>query len=192
MGTLVRLSAAALASLVMAAAPTQAVGPSQKDVSADPKALAIHLASEAAGSPAILEAVKEQNVRTLNQLLPEIRQAELAWRTTKGVDAKMRALMESPCAGALRALQGRSTRIADVTLLDTRGVVVCMTSRAAHFHWGEQPEFSHAFNGSLGGVFVGKPVFDEAAGDYVVPVSVPVVAGRQAIGVISLRVLAAQ
>jgi hypothetical protein len=190
-----KLSVAMLAAVALAAgglaAPAGAVSPGrQRTSAAEMSSLAAGLAREAAAAVPLVEAVKAQNARKAS--LSEIHRIDAAWSTTRGIDPRMRALMEGPCASALRAFQARGARVASAALLDAQGTTVCMTSKVPHYWWGEQVEFVYAFNNGAGQIWVGKPTYDEGVGDYVVPVVVPLMSGGRAIGAVSLNLLAGQ
>jgi hypothetical protein len=186
---LVAMLATAALTAAGLAAPAGAVSPGrQRTSAADLDPVAAELMKAAGGASALVEAVKAHNARKTP--LREIQRIDAAWAATRGVDARMRALMEGPCASALRAFQARTARVASAALLDGQGTTVCMTSRFPHYYWGEQVEFVYALNNGAGQVWVGKPTFDEGVGDYVVPVMVPLMAGGKAIGAVSLSLLA--
>jgi hypothetical protein len=181
---------AALAALLCAASAAAAATSWRQGGGPAAHGLAVEFAREAAGTPSVMEALRAANGRRLP--LPEIQRIDAAWAATRGVDARMQALMEGPCAAGLKAVQAKSGKVAGAALLDAQGTVVCMTSKAEHYYWGEQIDFAYAFNNGLGQVYLGKATFDEAAGDYVVPAMAPVMSGGKAIGAVSLRLMVGQ
>ncbi len=147
---------------------------------------AVALAKEIAADPAVVAAVKSQNAKHVP--LDEIQKIDKAWMATKGIDDRMKALMESDCAKALKRMQASHREIAEAFVMDDQGANVCMTNKTSDYWQGDEAKWKESFKGGQGAVFVDKPAFDESAQAYVVQVSAPVMSGGRAIGAVTVGV----
>jgi hypothetical protein len=187
----VRGFAVAAALALAAATPAGAVGPSQVQVQVDAKTVAAEMARELGSGAATAQLARwadAQNNRRLPQ--QELQAIEAVWRASRATDSRVKERLEGPCVGALRSVTGSFRGVASAALLDAHGAVVCATTRTERFYFGEQPEFAQAVRGS--GHSVGRAVFDDGAGEYVVPVVVPVVHGGKVVGAVKLNVMSGQ
>lgn len=146
----------------------------------------IALAKEIAADPAVVAAVKSQNAKKIP--LAEIQRIDKVWIETKGVDDRMKALMENDCAKALKRTQAAHREIAEAFVMDDQGANVCMTNKTSDYWQGDEAKWRESFKGGQGGVLVDKPAFDESAQAYLVQVSVPVMSGNKAIGAVTVGV----
>ncbi len=147
---------------------------------------AVALAKAIAADPAVVAAVRSQNGKQVP--LQEIQRIDKIWMATRGIDERMKALMENDCAKALKRIQQTHREIAEAFVMDDRGANVCMTNKTSDYWQGDEAKWKEAFRGGQGGVLVDQPAFDESAQAYVAQVSVPVTSGGRAIGAVTIGV----
>jgi len=134
----------------------------------------------------IVEAVKAENAK--GRTLAQIKDLDAKWMATPGLNADMKALMESPCGKFLVDLQKSSPYFLEIFVMDNQGANVAMTDKTSDYWQGDEAKFQKAFNGGAGAVFIDAVKFDESAQAYLVQVSVPVMDGDQAIGAITIGI----
>jgi len=136
--------------------------------------------------PVIVEAVKAENAKS--KTLAQIKDRDTKWMATPGLDADMKALMESPCGRFLGDLQKSNPYFLEIFVMDNQGANVAMTDKTSDYWQGDEAKFQKSFNGGTGAVFVDAVKFDESAQAYLVQISVPVMDGDQAIGAITMGI----
>ncbi|MFH1985319.1 MAG: hypothetical protein ABIL58_26070 [Pseudomonadota bacterium] len=136
--------------------------------------------------PVIVAAVVAQNAK--GQTLDQIKDMDGKWKATPGIADYMKAIMESPCATHLRAVQGGAPYFAEIFVMDNQGANVAMTDKTSDYWQGDEAKFQKSFAGGAGAVFVDEVEFDDSAQAYLVQVSVPVVDGGKAIGAITFGI----
>lgn len=145
---------------------------------------AVATARRIAADPAVVAAVKARNARKVP--LAEIQRVDGAWRATRGPDERMRVLMDNDCARALKGAQAARREISEAFVMDDRGANVCMTNRTSDYWQGDEAKWKESFGRSA--AFVDEPAYDESAQAYLVQVSVPVMAGGEAIGAVTVGI----
>ena len=68
---------------------------------------------------------------------------------------------------------------------DSRGALVCMSSRTSDYYQGDEEHFVRAWAGGAGGRFVAASHRDESMGLEMVHIAVPVRSGGRAVGVLT-------
>jgi len=137
-------------------------------------------------SPVIVKEVSNQNSRNLN--MDEVKRNDDRWRSTRGIAEFMRPLMNSQCAGYLRAIQKSKKYFMDITVVDSRGVSVAMSEKTREYWHRDREFFTQVMNGAEGSLFVGDMEFDTSLQIYMVHVGVPVYEGDRVIGAISIGI----
>ncbi len=134
--------------------------------------------------PAIVAAVRAQNAKAVS--VAELKKINAAW-SAGGEEQLAISMLQGPCADRLHQFvsQGAFT---EAFVMDERGANACMTNRTTYYWRGEMPKFQKAFDNGKGAVFIDEPKWDESAKARLVQVSVPVVDGGKAIGVLTVGV----
>lgn len=135
-----------------------------------------------AKNPVVIAAVRAENAKGTS--LAEIKDRHKKWLATPGVDAFMNSLMTNDCAKTLLSWQKEAPYLVEIFVKDNQGANVAMTNKTTNYYHGDKDKFTKSFNHGEGAVFVSDVQFDESSQTYVVQVSVPVMDGKAAIGVI--------
>jgi hypothetical protein len=134
----------------------------------------------------IVAAVRAENAR--RKTLDQIRAADEKWKTTPGIDAVMKSLMESECGRHLKALQSTRKAVVDLFAMDNQGAVVAMTNKTSDYWQGDEDKFTKSYNGGTGGLHVSDILFDEGIQSYVVQASFPVKDNGRVIGAVTVGI----
>jgi hypothetical protein len=135
---------------------------------------------------AILGAVREQNA--LNISLSRIRSIDISWMTATEPDARMQTLLKNPCAKSLQASTAARAGYREAFVMDNQGALVCMTRKTSDYWQGDEDKWTKGFAEGRGGVYVSEPELDESTGVKLIHISVPIMDGGKAIGVISVGI----
>lgn len=135
---------------------------------------------------AILKAVREQN--GLNVPLSRIRSIDISWMTATAPDPRMLALLKNPCAKSLLAFTSARSGYREAFVMENQGALVCMTRRTSDYWQGDEDKWRKGFAEGRGAVFVSEPQRDESTGARLVHVSVPIMDGGKAIGVLTVGI----
>jgi hypothetical protein len=135
---------------------------------------------------AILKAVREQNA--LNVPLSRIRSIDISWMTSKEPDPRMQALLKNPCSKSLQGFTKARAEYREAFVMENQGALVCMTRKTSDYWQGDEDKWRKSFAEGRGAVFVSEPQLDESTGARLVHVSVPILDGGKAIGVISVGI----
>ena len=82
----------------------------------------------------------------------------------------------------------RSFELGEAFVTDRRGAIVCAAQTTSDYWQGDEPKFVNAFKEGRGATFIDRPRFDESANANVAHISVPVMDGGKAIGVVVVGV----
>ncbi len=134
--------------------------------------------------PAIVAAVRAQNARNVS--VAELKKVNAAW-SAGGEEPLAISLAQGPCTDRLRQFLGQGS-FTEAFVMDARGANACMTNRTSYYWRGEMPKFRKAYDEGKGAIFIDEPKFDESAKARLVQVSVPVMDGAKAIGVLTVGV----
>lgn len=135
---------------------------------------------------AILKAVREQNA--LDVPLSRIRSIDISWMTSVEPDPRMQALLKNPCAKSLQAFTAARPEYREAFVMENQGALVCMTRKTSDYWQGDEDKWRKSFAEGRGAVFVTEPKLDESTGVRLIHVSVPIMDGGKAIGVISVGI----
>jgi len=136
--------------------------------------------------PVLIAAVKAQNAKGIT--LDAIKARDAEWRKIEGLDAEMKAMMESEAAKRLSELESSKGFLFEIFLMDDQGANVAMTNKTSDYWQGDEAKWQKSFNGGQGGVHVGEVEFDDSAQAYLVQISVSVNEGGKAIGAMTIGV----
>jgi len=132
--------------------------------------------------PAILGAVREQNA--LKVPLSRIRAIDISW-LAESDNPRMQSLLKNPCAKSLLGFTGARPGYREAFVMDDQGALVCMTRKTSDYWQGDEDKWRKGFAGGRGAVFVSEPEKDDSTGATLVHVSVPILDGGKAIGVVT-------
>jgi hypothetical protein len=135
---------------------------------------------------AILGAVREQNA--LNVPLSRIRSIDISWMTAREPDPRMQALLKNPCAKSLRTFTDVRSGYREAFVMDNQGALVCMTRRTSDYWQGDEDKWRKSFAEGKGATWVSELQLDESTSVKLVHVSVPILDGGKAIGVITVGI----
>ncbi|HJQ40468.1 MAG TPA: PDC sensor domain-containing protein [Thermoanaerobaculia bacterium] len=147
------------------------------------------LESEAAklrtwGSDAeLVAAVKAQNAKRVP--LKIIQTLDADWIAGKA-EALVKQTTGATCSAHLRQLAGANATYGEVFVMDDQGALVCANAKTSDYWQGDEAKWQRAFNSGKGDVFIDRPRYDESASRNLAQISVPVLDGGKAIGVITV------
>jgi hypothetical protein len=136
--------------------------------------------------PIIVKAVNAENAK--GKTLDQIKAMDEKWKTTPGIAAFMRELMESECGKYLREIQQSAPYYAEIFVMDNQGANVAMTDKTTDYWQGDEAKFIEAYKEGTGSIHISDVEFDESSQVYLVQVSVPVKDGENVIGVITIGI----
>lgn len=135
---------------------------------------------------AVRDAVRRQNSVPLS--MDAIQQIDLGWVTGKQ-EALKKETTSAPCAERLRRWMIAGVH-GEAFVTDQRGAVVCAASVTSDYWQGDEPKFTNAFRDGRGAIFIDRPRYDESAHANVAYISIPIMDGGKAIGVLVVGVKA--
>ncbi|HEV7243332.1 MAG TPA: PDC sensor domain-containing protein [Thermoanaerobaculia bacterium] len=167
--------------VLSASAFAQSAGDVQKMLVAEAEKL------RAVGKDAtVVAAVKAQNAKKIT--LTKIKVADNRWGVNKE-GALVKKTITGPCADRLRAIVVVNPAYSETFAMDDQGAIVCATAKTTDYWQGDEAKWERAYNGGKGDVFIDRPKLDESAGARIAQISVPVMDGDVAIGVITVGVV---
>ena len=183
-------AAPGLSAQAAAPAATPAAAQSAADASGQvPQTLAAYAQDELsrlASSPAIEQYIQALNTRRVR--LADLRALDAEWQAAPGVEWYMWNLMRNPLAWELVDFQYQHKFVMEAFAMDVHGAIVAETNRTSSFYKGEADKFTSAYANGAGALWYGPPGFDESTAEMVIQVSVPVMKGSRAIGVVCFSI----
>jgi len=146
------------------------------------KNLAETVLAEIGTDSVIVSAVKAENAK--KKTLEKIKEIDEKWSNTIGVDDFMDAMMSSACSERLNQIKKRNDYYEEIFVTDDQGANVAMTDKTSDYWQGDEAKFIKCFKGGTGEIFISDVSFDDSTQSYLTQVSVPVMDGDTAIGVI--------
>lgn len=134
----------------------------------------------------LAQAVRRQNA--IPTTLDAIQKIDLQWVSGQRQDLK-RQTTSNACAERLRQLVVEGVH-GEAFVADQRGAIVCAARTTTDYWQGDEPKFTNAFKDGRGATFIDRPRFDQSANVNVAHISVPVMDGGKAIGVLVVGVMA--
>lgn len=135
-----------------------------------------------AAEKVIVDAVKAENAK--RKSLDQIKKLDEKWMGTSGVDDLMKGMMTSPAGKKLTEVAEKYTFLREIFLVDNQGANVALTEKTSDYWQGDEPKFKKSFTEEQGTVFVDDVKFDRSTKSFLAHVSVPVVEGKNVIGVL--------
>jgi hypothetical protein len=154
-----------------------------------PRTLAMYAQEELsrlARTPSIVAYIEAQNARRVR--IADLKVLDARWAAARGVEDYMWSLMRNPLSWVLADFQYQHKFIVEAFAMDSRGAIVAETNRTSSYYKGEAEKFTAAYAGGTGALWYGPAAFDESTAEMVIQVSVPVMKGSRAIGVICFSV----
>jgi len=176
---------AALALILLAgeATPTHSAESIQKELNAYATTVKVWTADKA-----FIDAVKAQNAK--NVTLEQIQKDDNLWIAGKD-DALVRQITTGPCAEHLRQLAA-AAGFGETFVMDNQGALVCSTEKTSDYWQGDEAKWTRAFAEGKGSTFIDRLRFDDSAKQNLAQISVPIMDGGRAIGVITAGVTITQ
>ena len=97
----------------------------------------------------------------------------------------MSLLMSNAAAAELRKLESSKPYFNEIFIMDNQGANVAMTNKTSDYWQGDEAKFTQAFAKGRGAIHYGEVSFDTSAQAYLIQVSVPIIDGTRAIGVLT-------
>jgi len=138
-----------------------------------------------AADPALAGAVKAQNAK--KAALAEVQRLDKAWIDGKAADL-VKQVTTGACADRLRKLSAENPAYGEAFLSDQQGAIVCASQATSDYWQGDEAKFTRAYDGGRGAVFIDRPRLDESAKANLAQISLPVMDGDKAIGVITVGI----
>ena len=138
-----------------------------------------------ASDPEVLQAVLAKNAE--RETAEQIQARDRLWMSNPA-DPLRRGLTESRCGQRLRELVKDDPLIAEVILMDEHGANVCVSKATSDYWQGDEAKWQRAFADGKGATFIDRLKFDESAKQNLAQISVPIMDGGHAIGVITAGV----
>lgn len=134
----------------------------------------------------IVEAVRQHNARGVT--MEEIKTLDRQWVAHPGMSAHMTMVHTTPLSMYLRGYKLANEHMSEIFVMGRLGENVAMTDKTSDFWQGDEDKFIRAFADGKGNLFIDEITFDRSSQAYVTHVSVPVMDGDRAIGVIAFGV----
>lgn len=134
--------------------------------------------------PVLQSAVKAQNARAVP--LAEIQRLDQAW-AAKQNEALVQKTITGACADRLRELAAKAG-YGEAFVSDNQGALVCATARTSDYWQGDEAKWINAFGKGKGATFIDRPRLDDSARARLAQISVPLMDGQRAIGVLTVGV----
>ncbi len=135
---------------------------------------------------AVVSAVKQENAK--GKTLEAIKTRDAEWKKTAGIDAGMKALMESACGQRLREIESSQPYYAEIFVMDNLGANTCMSFKTSDYWQGDEAKFTESYKDGAGAVHIGSVKFDDSSQAYLVQVSIPVLDGDKVVGAMTIGI----
>jgi len=136
----------------------------------------------------LVDAVKAQNAKGIT--LEQIQKDDNLWIAGKN-DALVKQVTTAPCSDHLRQLVA-AAGFGETFVMDNQGALVCSTEKTSDYWQGDEAKWQRAFAEGKGSTFIDRLRFDDSAKQNLAQVSVPIMDGSHAIGVITAGVTITQ
>ncbi len=146
----------------------------------------IRAVQKMAVAPILVRMVKRQNEQQLT--MKQIQEIDEQWIQGGHVEFAQ-SLQTNPAGQYLKKMvKGNSMIYVAAFVCGNQGTVVGEFPRTTDFWQGDERKFTNCFRSGAGVLYVGKCAFDESRQMDVVQISVPVMDGREAIGVLIVAI----
>ncbi|MCC6718982.1 MAG: hypothetical protein IT555_13955 [Acetobacteraceae bacterium] len=144
-------------------------------------------------TPAILAAVREQNIRHASLTQADIDRLDKQWRAE--VSATKRPLIDPvlahPVSAALKAVQADSKGlITEIFVMDNKGLNVAQSEVTSDYWQGDEAKFQKTFDKGPNAIFVDKVELDESTQEFQAQLSFTLVdpATQASIGAVTVGI----
>lgn len=139
-----------------------------------------------AANAVIIDAVKEQNARKVS--IDEIKRIDNKWRSTKELTPFKKSLQSNRAGKRLKRTVRRNPTYGEAFLTDNKGANVAAYPATSDYWQGDEGKFTTSYNNGEGKIVIGPVEYDESSKTHAAQVSVPVLEGGKAIGVLIVGV----
>jgi hypothetical protein len=122
------------------------------------------------------------------QALDKLKSLDARWQKKDNIEDFVKALLGNAVSKRLAAVIGAHAFVPEAFIMDAQGTIIGETNRTSTYWKGEQTKFTEAYAGGKGAIWYGTLAYDESTKTNSVQISVPVVKGGAAIGVICFTV----
>ncbi|MBN1140679.1 MAG: cache domain-containing protein [Deltaproteobacteria bacterium] len=129
-----------------------------------------------------VDAVKAENAK--NKTLDQIMRIDDKWQSVSGTDDFIRAMLANPVSKHLMAIRDKYPFLREMFLVDNQGANIAVSEKTSDYWQGDEAKFKKAFDKGVGSVFVDDVKFDRSTKSFLAHVSVPVLEGDTALGVL--------
>jgi len=132
----------------------------------------------------IVAAVVAQNQAPLSA--ETIHDIDEAWVQGSEVDGLVARLTSNACAKALLELVAAAPPdyYREAFVADARGALVCASQRTEDYWQGDEAKWTEAYRAGRGGIYFGPTAYDRSAERALIQISLPIMDGASAIGVL--------
>ncbi len=179
------IAAAMVVGLTFAATGAQAANEFEPQIKA---AYAKHVAGWLS-DPAVISAIKAQNVKHASMSAGEIDKADKMWRAEKKAGGG--DMMKGVLSNALsKFLQGKKAAsgglITEMFVMDNKGMNVGQSDATSDYMQGDEGKWQKSYGAGDGAMFVDEVEFDDSTKSYQAQVSGTISEGGKAIGAITV------
>lgn len=139
-----------------------------------------------AANRVVIDGVKQQNAKRMS--LDEIKRLDKEWTSTKEVTSFKKSLQSNSSGAYLRKHVTRNPTYGEAFLTDNQGANVAAYPATSDYWQGDEEKWTASFNKGNGRVFVGPVKYDDSSKTHQAQISVPVMDGKQTIGVLVVGV----
>jgi hypothetical protein len=165
---------------------TLVCGVAMAEMMGDLNALAKNELAPIGHNAKIVNWTKEKNAQ--GETMAQIDTKDKAWKAEEGVADYMKPYLEGSCANYLRKIVSMVPYLSEIFVMDNQGALVCETDKTGDYMQGDEAKWQKSYANGNGAIFVDEPEMDEAFGQEIVQISVPVMDGMHAIGAITFGV----
>jgi hypothetical protein len=133
--------------------------------------------------PIVIRAIEAQNKE--GNSLEKIKEMDRAWTAAAELTPEMKDMISNECSTKLKKLSSELPAVIETFVMDAQGANVCMTNRTSDYWQGDEAKWKDAFNNGKGAEIVSQRQYDESSKATLVHVSLPVMSGGKAIGVVT-------
>jgi len=130
----------------------------------------------------IVSAVKAENDK--KKTIETIKEIDEKWINTVGIDDFIDSIMSSACSQHLNRIKQQVEFYEEIFVTDNQGANVGMTDKTSDYWQGDEAKFINSYKEGAGEIFISDVSFDDSTQSYLTQVSVPVMDGDKAIGVV--------
>ena len=136
--------------------------------------------------PVVVSEVKKLNKIHLSE--ERIQQIESEWTRTLDSELYIKSLMTGPLHKVLLDFEQSEPYFSEVFVTNKLGYIIALTSPTTDFIQSDEDKWVNSFADGSGAIYFSPVYFDESAFNYLIQISIPVMNGDLAIGVITVGV----